>query len=519
MVHTDTPRVRFAPAPSGWLHVGGARTALFNWLTARHGGGTFVLRIEDTDADRVTSESARGLMAALRFLGLDWDEGPDTGGPHGPYRQSERRPLYAAVADALREAGHAYEAFETPEELEAERRLARQTGLPPGYRGGHRDLTEEERAAFRARGRAPVLRLRTPDEGVASFDDVVRGRVEFAWADVSDFVIQRADGSPTYLLANPVDDLAMGIDTIARGEDLLSATPRQLLVHELLEADCLLDRALDHAGLPPRPSGPAGGSAGLRSPRFAHLPLLVGEDRRPLSKRHGSVAVDEFRRQGFLPEVLVNFLALCGWSHDGVRERFTVDELVALFSLDRVGRNPAYFDTDKLRALNGDRIRQLSDAELAERLAPCLAEADLVDSPPGAAQRRLVEGLAPLLRERIQTLAEAVPLVAWLFRETVEYDGRAVARHLRKGPAAQVLRASREALGELGEWTGPAILAALDGVAEGLGLGRGKTFQPVRVAVTGTAVSPPLPETLALLDRATVLARLRDAERLTAAPA
>ncbi|MDP8977308.1 MAG: glutamate--tRNA ligase [Actinomycetota bacterium] len=512
MADTATPRVRFAPAPSGWLHVGGARTALFNWLTARHGGGSFVLRIEDTDVDRVTAESALGLMEALRFLGLDWDEGPDIGGPHGPYRQSERRPLYAVVADALREAGCAYEAFETPEELEVERRLARRAGLPPGYRGGHRDLTDEERAAFRAQGRAPVLRVRTPDEGAVGFDDVVRGRVEFAWADVSDFVVARADGSPTYLLANPVDDLAMGMDTIARGEDLLSATPRQLLVHRLLNADGLLDRALAHAGLPPRP-------AGDRSPRFAHLPLLVGEDRRPLSKRHGSVAVDEFRRRGYLPEVLVNFLALCGWSHDGVRERFTVDELIALFSLERVGRNPAYFDTNKLRVLNGDRIRRLSDAELADRLVTFLAEAGVVDDPPGPAQRRLVEGLVPLLRERIQTLADAVPLVAWAFRETVEYDERAVAKHLRKGPAAQVLRASHEVLAGLGEWTGPAILAALDGVAERLGLGRGRTFQPVRVAVTGTAVSPPLPETLALLDRATVLTRLGDAERLAAAPA
>jgi glutamyl-tRNA synthetase len=495
-------RVRFAPAPSGWLHVGGARTALYNWLHARHGGGSFVLRIEDTDADRVSVESMEGMLAALRFLGLDWDEGPGVGGPYGPYQQTERTALYAAAAAALLERGDAYDAYETPDELAAEREAAQRAGRPPGYAGGHRDLSDEQRAAFLAEGRRPVVRLRTPDEGVVGFDDAIRGRVEFAWKDVSDFVLQRADGSPTYFLAATVDDLAMGITFIARGEDLLSAAPRQLLLYELLLRDGLLGKTLADAGLPPRPQ--------VELPGFAHLPLLVGADRRPLSKRHGSVAVDEFRRQGFLPEVLVNFLALCGWSYDGVRERFTVDELVELFSFDRVGRNPAYFDTSKLRALNGDRIRELSDAELAERLQPYLAEAGLVPSTLTPEQQRLLLGLAPLLRERIQTLAEAIPLVAFAFRTDVEYDERAVSKHLR-GSARDVLAAAAPALAALEEWSPASITAALDAVAESLGLGRGKTFQPVRVAVTGTAVSPPLPETLALLDRDAVLTRLHAA--------
>ncbi|MDP8969358.1 MAG: glutamate--tRNA ligase [Actinomycetota bacterium] len=502
------PRVRFAPAPSGWLHVGGARTALYNWLYARGRSGAFVLRVEDTDVERVSAESVEGMLEALRFLGLDWDEGPQVGGPHGPYRQSERSALYAAVAASLLAAGHAYDAYETPEELEAQRRAAQEQGLPPGYQGAHRDLTDAQREAFIAEGRKPVVRLRTPEEGGITFGDAVRGPVEFAWKDVSDFVIQRADGSPTYFLANTVDDLAMGITLIARGEDLLPATPRQLLLADLLLRDDLLDAALVDSSHPARAAG-----AGL--PTYAHLPLLVGEDRKPLSKRHGSVAVDEYRRQGFLPEVLVNFLALCGWSYDATSERFTVDELVERFSFDRVGRNPAYFDVDKLRAMNGDRIRELSDEELSERLQPYFNEAGLIADPPSVDHQRLLLGLAPLLRERIQTLAEALPLVASCFRDQLVYDEVAVGKHLA-GRARDVLAAAEPALAGLEEWSAEAIEAALNRVGEALGLGRRKTFQSVRVATTGTAVSPPLPETLALLDRNLVLTRLRAAGALVA---
>jgi glutamyl-tRNA synthetase len=503
------PRVRFCPAPSGWLHVGGARTALYNYLHARGRNGVFVFRLEDTDAERVSEESARGMIDALRFLGLDWDEGPGVEGPHGPYWQSQRSPLYAAVANALLQAGVAYDAYETPEELAAEREQAQREGRPPGYSGAHRDLSAEQRAAFRAKGRRPALRVRTPDGGVTAFDDLVRGRVEFAWKDLPDFVVQRADGSPTYLLANAVDDIAMGITLIARGEDLLSSTPRQMLLHDVLTRDGLIDRLLQDAGFPARPA-----DVGL--PAFAHLPLLVGADRKPLSKRHGSVAVDEFRRQGYLPEVLVNFLALCGWSYDATTERFTPDELVERFSFERVSRNPAFFDTAKLRAMNGDRIKELSDAELAERLHPYLHEAGLVPDTLEVTDQQLVLGLAGLLRERIQTLAEAVPLVAFCFRSTVDYDQRAVAKHLKRR-AGEVLDAAAEALSALDDWSDETILAALDGVAERLELGRGKTFQPVRVAVAGSAVSPPLPETLALLDKAVVLQRIAAARALVEA--
>lgn len=496
-------RVRIAPAPSGSLHVGNARTALYNWLHARSTGGAFVLRVEDTDAERVSEEAYEGIYAALRWLGLDWDEGPGHGGPHGPYLQSERSALHAAVTAALLEGGFAYDAYETAEELDAERRAAQAAGRPPGYSGGHRELTQAQREAYIAEGRQPVIRLRTPDEGSVSFDDRIRGPVEFAWKDVSDFVIQRADGSATYFLANAVDDLAMGITLVARGEDLLSATPRQLLVHDAVLAGGLLDRLLAENGFPPRP-------AGAERPEFAHLPLLVGEDRKPLSKRHGAVAVQEFRRQGFLPETMVNFLALCGWSYDDRTERFDSDELVERFSFDRVGRNPAFFDTAKLRSMNGDRIKELSDTGLVERLVPYLNEEGLVGLPATPEEQALLLGLAPLLRERIQTLAEAVPLVAFCFRDQVVYDDAAVAKHL-KGRAGEVLDAAAPALESVGDWTPESIMEALDGVAEQLGLGRGKTFQPVRVAVAGDAVSPPLPETLALLDREVVVERVKAA--------
>ena len=502
-----TPRVRFCPAPSGWLHVGGARTALYNWLHARQGNGAFVFRIEDTDAERATEESMQGMIAAMRWLGLDWDEGPEVSGPHGPYRQAERGPLYSAAAAALLRRGDLYDAYETAEELTAQREDAVREGRPPGYAGGHRNLTDEQREAFRAEGRRPVLRVRTPDDGVASFVDAVRGPVEFEWADIPDFVVERADGTHTYYLANAVDDLAMGINLIARGEDLLSATPRQLLLYDMLTRDGLIDQVLADNQYPGRP-------ADAVLPTFAHLPLLVGEDRKPLSKRHGSVAVDEFRRQGFLPEVLINFLALCGWSYDATTERMTVDELVERFGFDRVGKNPSFFDTAKLRSMNGDRIKELSDEDLAERLQPYFAEAGLIPDLPDSGAQQLLFGLAPLLRERIQTLAEAVPLAAPYFRDEVEWDEKSVSKNL-KGRAGEVLDAAGEVLGEV-SWDGDAIEAALRDLAERLELGLGKVMQPVRVAVAGTAVSTPLPQTLALLDRDLVLRRLGEAKEKVA---
>ncbi|WP_336250154.1 glutamate--tRNA ligase [Stomatohabitans albus] len=500
-------RVRFSPAPSGWLHVGGARTALFNWLWARQQGGVMVLRIEDTDAERATIELAHGMMDALTWLGLTWDEGIGVDdAPYGPYLQSERRPLHDAVARRLVAAGYAYEAFETPEELDAAREALQAAKQNPAYKTGHRDLTDDQKAAYRAQGREPVLRIRTPDEGTVSFDDLVRGTVTFDWKDIGDFVICRADGSPTYLLANVVDDLSQGISLIARGEDLLSATPRQLLMQDLLmrpDADGtpILDAALAEVGYTPREGNWS------TAPDYAHLPLLVGADRKKLSKRHGDVAIDQYRKNGFLPEVMLNFLAICGWSADGSTEHFTVDELIKAFSFDRVSPNPSFFDDVKLRNFNGDAIKAMPVDVFANHLVDAFVQAEVITEPVQDTDRALITAFAPLLQERSQTLADAVPMVAFAFRDEVVWDEAAIKKWM-KPVAGQVLDFITPRLKALTEWTPDAIHAVFDEAKASLDLGMGKIMQPARVAVTGTAVSPPLPETLSVLDQTTVVDRL-----------
>jgi glutamyl-tRNA synthetase len=495
-------RVRFCPAPSGWLHVGGARTALFNWLWARRHGGAFVLRIEDTDAERATLASAEGMLEALHWLGLDWDEGPAIGrfearGRYGPYLQSLRQDLHRVVARRLFDAGDAYEAYETAEELEALREEAKAQGRSIVYKRSMPGRAEADVGAD------PVLRLVTPESGPVSFDDAVRGTVTFDWAEIPDPVIARADGSPTYILANVVDDLAQGISFVARGEDILAATPRQLLLAERLLPTGVLEESLAEAGFPERPPG-AGSIGG-----YAHLPLLVGADRKKLSKRHGDVAIDAFRDAGFLPEVMLNFMALCGWSPGDDREALAISELVEAFGFDRVQSSPAFFDTERLRKLNGDAIKALDDEALAARLVPAFQQAGLVGDPPSAGERALVGGFAPLLRDRSQTLAEAPAFVAFAFADEVAWDEAAVAKWL-KAPAGEVLDRVVPALEALDVWTAEAILGVFEAAVADLGVGMGKAMQPVRVLVTGTAVSPPLPETLAVLDRDLVLRRLRE---------
>ena len=501
-------RVRFCPAPSGWLHVGGARTALFNWLWARKHDGVMVLRIEDTDAERATIELAHGMMEALEWLGLSWDEGIGVeDAPYGPYLQSERRPLHDAVARRLLEAGFAYEAFETPEELDAAREALQAAKQNPAYKTGHRDLTDEQKAAYRAEGREPVLRIRTPDAGEVAFDDAIRGRVSFDWKDIGDFVICRADGSPTYLLANVVDDLSQGISLIARGEDLLSATPRQILMQDLLmrpgtDGVPILDAAMAEVGYTPRPADWS------VAPSYAHLPLLVGADRKKLSKRHGDVAIDQYRKNGFLPEVMLNFLAICGWSADGSTEHFTVEELIKAFSFDRVNPNPSFFDDVKLRNFNGDAIKAMSPEEFGDRLVDAFIEAGVIAEPVQAADRALIAAFAPHLQERSQTLADAVPMVAFAWKDDVEWDEAAIKKWM-KPFAGDVLDYITPRLEALSAWTPEAIHEVFDDAKEHLELGMGKVMQPARVAVTGTAVSPPLPETLSVLDQGWVIDRLK----------
>lgn len=469
-----TVRVRFAPAPSGEMHVGNARTALFDWLFARHHDGVMILRIEDTDQERVTDEAITGVQESLRWLGIEWDEGPGVGGPHGPYRQMERLDLYREVTDRLLDQGDAYPCYCTPGELEERRRRALERGERPGYDGRCRRLTDEERAAFEREGRTSAIRFATPDRDV-TFTDLVRGEATFRGPDVTDFVILRSNGLPTYLLAAAVDDWKMEMTHVIRGEDLFSSTPRQILLLEALGAE--------------------------RIPEYAHLPLIVGPDRAPLSKRHGSVAVERFREEGFLPEALVNYLALLGWSYDDHTTFFTREELIERFDLSRVSHNPAAFDREKLEWMNGHYLRESSDERLADLVTGVMKDAGL------SADRDVVLAAVPLVKERMKLLTESVELLRFLFEEP-EPDEEA--RGQIEGSEGY-LREVADRLEALDAWAAGAIEDVLRGLKEERGLGSKKAFQPVRAAATGTLVSPPLFESLELLGRERTLARLRAA--------
>jgi glutamyl-tRNA synthetase len=485
-------KTRFCPSPTGLVHVGVMRAALFNWAHARHTGGTFLFRIEDTDAARDSEESYRHLLDSLRWLGLDWDEGPEVGGPNGPYRQSERHEIYRDVAARLLESGHAYESFSTTEEVNA-RRLAAGQDPKLGYDNADRYLTEEHKAAFRAEGRQPVLRLRMPDEDLV-WTDLVRGEVRFAAGSVPDFVLVRGNGVPLYPFVNPVDDALMGVTDVLRGEDLLPSTPRQLALYA----------ALTDIGV----------AAG--TPRFGHLPLVNGEGNKKLSKRDPQANFDVYRERGFLPEGLFNYLALLGWSIAEDRDVFTIEEMVEAFDVTRVSANPARFDLKKAEAINATHLRALPVEEFITRVVPYLAGAGLVSDPPTADQRAVLEAIAPLAQERMVVLSDAVGLLGFLFTDEVEIDPAAAAKQLAGADAAEVLDAATRALTELTDWTTPALEAALkEALVDGLGRKPRQAFGPVRVAVSGRTVSPPLYESIELLGRERTLARLATARAQT----
>jgi glutamyl-tRNA synthetase len=485
-------RTRFCPSPTGLVHVGLIRTALFNWAHARHAGGTFVFRIEDTDAARDSEESYRHLVDSLRWLGLDWDEGPEVGGPHGPYRQSERHEIYREVAAKLLAAGHAYESFSTNEEVDARRRAA---GQDPklGYDNHDRFLTEAQKAAFRAEGRTPVLRLRMPDEDLV-WTDLVRGEVRFAAGAVPDFVLVRGNGVPLYPFVNPVDDALMGITDVLRGEDLLPSTPRQLALYA----------ALTDIGV----------AAG--TPRFGHLPLVTGEGTKKLSKRDPTSNLDVYRERGFLPEGLVNYLSLLGWSIAEDRDVFSMAEMVEAFDVTRVSANPARFDLKKAEAINATHLRALPVDQFIAAVTPFLAGAGLVADPPTPEQDRILRAIAPMAQERMIVLSEAVPLLRFLFVEDVEIEPAAAEKQLSGPAAAEVLDAATTALSQLADWSTAAIEQALKtALVDGLGRKPRQAFGPVRVAISGRTVSPPLYESIELLGRERTLARLAAARALT----
>jgi len=481
-------RVRFAPSPSGDLHVGNIRTALYDWAFARATGGVFVLRIEDTDATRVKPEYIASAQDTLRWLGLDWDEGPGVGGPFGPYQQSERLDIYAEWLARFLADGHAYYCYCTPEELEARRQAARQAGGPSGYDGHCRHLNADQAAAYQAEGRRPVVRFRMP-EGSTTFTDLVRGEVTFDHAHVPDFVLARADGRPLYTLAVAVDDVLMEITHVVRGDDLLSSTPRQIAVYGAM-------------GVPAD-----------RFPVFAHLPFVLGPDGQKLSKRNGVVSINWYREQGFLPEAICNYLALLGWSPGENREEFTLAEMAAEFDLARVNKNSAQFDVRKLEAINGDKIRALEPADFAARITPFLARVELVTDPPSAGDAELIAAGAPLIQERISKLTDAVGMLGFLFVDGAGFklDPDEAARVLTPA-AVPTLAAADKALAGLDPWVWPEIRSALETALLGeLGLKPRVAYAPVRVAVTGRRVSPPLFESIELLGRDRTMRRLAHA--------
>ncbi len=468
-------RVRFAPSPTGFPHVGNIRTALFNWLFARHHGGTFILRIEDTDVERMVPGALEAALEGLRWLGLDWDEGPEAGGPHAPYIQSQRRQIYQDFARRLVDQGSAYYCSCSSQRLEAMRREQMSRKLPPGYDRHCREL-----------GLGPqegaVVRFRTPLSGETRFNDLLRGEVVFQNQTLDDFVLLKSDGYPTYHLANVADDHLMGITHVLRADEWLSSTPRHLLLYRALEKT---------------------------PPLFAHLPMILGPDRSKLSKRHGATAIGDFREQGYLPEAMVNFLALLGWSLDETAELFSQEELVKHFSLERVGLNPAIFNREKLDWMNGVYIRRLSSEDFARRILPFL-ERGLPSSVPRPLSLEYLDRLAPLVQERARTLAEAVSLADFFLLPHLEYDPALLTGKLSREKAREALGITLESL-TVPDFSAEELEKTLRPLAQTLGLETGPYFGLIRVAVTGRTAAPPLFQTMSILGKERCTERLRQA--------
>jgi glutamyl-tRNA synthetase len=479
-----TPRVRFAPSPTGFLHVGGARTALYNWLFVRSQGGTMILRSDDTDEQRSTPEYAANILDTMRWLGLDWDEGIEIGGPHGGYRQSGRLERYREVADRLVEEGTAYYSFATPEQLDAFRNEARAAGAAPSY-DGRFDLDQVDALRRIAAGERPTIRFKVPRPGRTTFDDVVRGEVSFEHNQVDDFVILRSDRTPTYHLASTVDDVDYGITHVVRGEDLLSSTPKHILLTEAMGAE----RA-----------------------RYAHLSLLMGPDGKKLSKRHGHTAISAYRDAGYLPEALVNYLALLGWNPGEDETVLPLSEMVERFDLNTVSKNPAVFDTDKLEWMNGVYIREMDPAEFVDQIVAAI-EADLA-RPLTDEDRGRIAAIAPHVQERTKLLNEIGDQVSFILVDEVEFDEASWAKVMVKPGVADVLDEAAARLAAIDDWDVGSIENTLRSMIADLEIGAGKGFQPIRVAVSGSTVSPPLFESLEVLGRDQTLDRMNRARQL-----
>lgn len=467
-------RVRFAPSPTGYLHVGGARTALFNWLYAKNKGGKFILRIEDTDLARSTDESTEAILQGLSWLGLDWDEGPGKGGDYGPYYQTQRRDLYLEYAKKLVEQGSAYWCFCTPEELAAQREEAKQKGLPPRYSGTCRDLPQEEVEKRLREGHSATIRMKVQKTGSTSVADLIRGNVEFQNDVLDDFVLIKSDGMAAYNFAVVIDDALMKITHVIRGEDHLSNTPKQIQIYQAL---------------------------GFPLPEFAHIPMILGPDRARLSKRHGATSVTQYQDDGYLHEAMVNYLALLGWAYDGTQTLFSQQELVEKFSLEKVSKNPAIFDGKKLTWMNGQYLRELSAEEFYQRALPYLEDLPLQQYP----ESWLIE-VAASYQTRIELLSELPQRVEFFFTDPVEYDEKAVTKHWKNGTAD--LEKLRELLAGFPTFQEEPLEEAFRSTAEAEGKKLGQLIHPLRLALTGSSVSPGIFQVLVLLGKETVIRRL-----------
>jgi glutamyl-tRNA synthetase len=475
-------RVRFAPSPTGYLHIGGARTALFNWLYARRHGGAFILRIEDTDVERSSADMTTGILQSLRWLGLDWDEGPIVGGPHAPYLQSERLARYRDAAARLVSKGAAYYCYCRPDELAAKREAAEAAGGAWMYDRTCRALSAEQIASREAAGMPRAIRFFVP-VGETSFEDSIRGRITVTHDHIEDFVIVRSDGHPTYQLSVVVDDAEMAVTQVVRGDDHISNTPKQVLLYQALDAPV---------------------------PGFAHVPLILGPDRKRLSKRHGATSVGEYEAQGYLPEAMINFLALLGWSPgSGDQEVFTRDELIGRFTLEGISGGNAVFSPEKLDWFNQQHIARMPADEILRRLAPELQRHALWRDAFDGAERVWIEAVVDLLKPRARKLVDLLPTIRPFVADAIERDPAAVAKHLSAPELPDLIAAWRERVERIEPFEPPEIEAALRTFAEERGVKAGTLIHATRVAVTGQAVSPGIFDVLHLLGRDRVLARLR----------
>lgn len=474
-------RVRYAPSPTGTLHIGGARTALFNFLFARHEGGVFVLRIEDTDQAREVEGSADAMMEGLRSLGIVWDEGPDVGGSYGPYRQSERLSRYEAALQRLRDENVVYPCFCTPEELAAVRKAQQQAGKPPRYQGTCRNLSAKEIEG--REGKPYVLRFRLPETGATVVEDIIRGPVRFEHAVLDDFVVRKSDGMPVYNFAVVVDDYDMAITHVIRGEEHLSNTPKQILLFQAL---------------------------GYPLPAFAHVPMILAPDRSKLSKRHGATSVAEYRDRGIVPEALVNYLALLGWSPPDAEEFFTLAKAAEAFTLERIQHTAAVYDQKKLEWMNAQYLRELPLLNVAGKVKPFLQDLGVDPDRPEVTPEVDLAGAVALVRERSRTLRDMADQMAFLYRPLTEYDAAGVAKHF--GPeSGERLRTLAEALERTSQFTAEDLNALYQTLAEGMGIPRAQLIHPTRLALTGRTVGPGLFELMAALGRTTSVMRLRRA--------